>query len=549
MTCRKRKSHVVFVALVFIALFCAGCAQTPNASSPTPDSKKVGAAAPAPSGDLLVPQPSFESEGMTAEEEEEIDRAIRAYKPPKEAAPFVNKAPEFTYRSLLTSDQRNLYDAIVSLFNDPTNVNNYVKAKLSGITQAELDNAFAAAGVAVSYDHPELFWFHASADWPFCYWYSDGETSFKDVKLSLRKPYSSYEEDMREFNAAVDRFLADIDLSQSDALIALDIHDKLIGMASYDDDLYSANKNDLGHTAFGALVRNGAGDSNRAVCDGYSLAYEYLLQQAGIQAAVVVGDTISDTGERECHAWNVVKLDGDWYEVDITWDDAVLESPDNVYDKYLKFYPNDVECAEHLRSSCYDEDYSYRVRHYMYNLTTSEMEHFDPGDTYTYYHDDGWNTYLCGPSTRSRAGSNGTTFYDAFDPVITKLPIAYGTTYAFSNGPQNWPTPSKSTKPAEGATSSDSDEYVLPDSSERVYKFGELDSMSDHTLFLARNEIFARHGGGFKTPELRTYFSSKSWYHETLEPGSYGVEILNSVEKKNVETMLGIERGRNSPYI
>lgn len=96
--------------------------------------------------------------------------------------------------------------------------------------------------------------------------------------------------------------------------------------------------------------------------------------------------------------------------------------------------------------------------------------------------------------------------------------------------------------------SSDGD-FVLADSSTRRYTRSELEALDNHALFLARNEIFARHGCGFATPELRERFGSMSWYRETIPARSYGTEILNDVERDNVELMRAIEQERNSPYL
>ena len=98
------------------------------------------------------------------------------------------------------------------------------------------------------------------------------------------------------------------------------------------------------------------------------------------------------------------------------------------------------------------------------------------------------------------------------------------------------------------AASSNGD-YVLADSATRAYTRSELEAMDNHTLFLARNEVFARHGAGFRTQELRDWFASKAWYSETIAAGTYGAEILNDIERDNVELMLSIEQERNSPYI
>lgn len=82
---------------------------------------------------------------------------------------------------------------------------------------------------------------------------------------------------------------------------ALWMHDWLTMNASYDLS-YSH------YSADGVLVR-GTG-----VCDSYRRAYAMLMNAVGVE-------TISVTGGN--HAWNQVKMDGEWYNVDVTWDDPI----------------------------------------------------------------------------------------------------------------------------------------------------------------------------------------------------------------------------------
>ena len=105
-------------------------------------------------------------------------------------------------------------------------------------------------------------------------------------------------------------------------------------------------------------------------------------------------------------------------------------------------------------------------------------------------------------------------------------------------------TDTKST--SETSTSSD---YVLPDSDTHLYTRDELESLSDQQLFYARNEIYARHGRGFDSDELQTYFDSKSWYTRQYDPADFPDSLLNSTEKANAGLMLEIEKDRNSPYV
>lgn len=101
------------------------------------------------------------------------------------------------------------------------------------------------------------------------------------------------------------------------------------------------------------------------------------------------------------------------------------------------------------------------------------------------------------------------------------------------------------------ASSVPSGGFVLPDSSTRYYARAELEPLSDWDLYIARNEIYARHGRGFKNEDLRSYFASCSWYVERYTPEAFEAmpSPLNDVEKKNADLMLAIETERNSPYL
>jgi transglutaminase/protease-like cytokinesis protein 3 len=114
-----------------------------------------------------------------------------------------------------------------------------------------------------------------------------------------------------ETNKVVDEIINEIELNQSQSLIALEIHDKLISMITYDYQNYLEDTlPPESYTAYGALVKN------VAVCDGYSKSYMVLLDKAGIENHYVGSEAMN-------HSWVIAKLDGRYFHIDITWDDPV----------------------------------------------------------------------------------------------------------------------------------------------------------------------------------------------------------------------------------
>lgn len=136
------------------------------------------------------------------------------------------------------------------------------------------------------------------------------------------------------------------------------------------------------------------------------------------------------------------------------------------------------------------------------------------------------------PDTLHAIGSDGTAEEDG-NLVRTEAP-------AFMGGGS---TEEPSTTPVEEG---DSSEYMLPESSTRVYDVSELEGMSDHDLFVARNEIYARHGYVFEAGELSEYFESKSWYHPT---DVFNEGDITEIERQNVSLILSVEQSRGSQYV
>ena len=90
------------------------------------------------------------------------------------------------------------------------------------------------------------------------------------------------------------------------------IYEQLVSRISYDyDEMVTASTNPYAHSAYGALVEG------KAVCDGYSKAFQLLCSYAGIESTIVFGESRSQS-----HAWNLIWLEGNPYYNDTTWDDS-----------------------------------------------------------------------------------------------------------------------------------------------------------------------------------------------------------------------------------
>ena len=128
-----------------------------------------------------------------------------------------------------------------------------------------------------------------------------------------------------EEQAAVDSAIAScVTDGMSDYEIAKALHDYLALNNEYDMRYYSGNVPAISYTAYGALV------NRTSVCAGYALAYERLMDQVGIPCEYVTGMTTNGY-----HAWNIVQIDGEWYHVDVTWDDPTPDREGYVRYKYF----------------------------------------------------------------------------------------------------------------------------------------------------------------------------------------------------------------------
>jgi hypothetical protein len=111
------------------------------------------------------------------------------------------------------------------------------------------------------------------------------------------------------------------------------IHDHLVLNTAYDYDNYLNDTIPAVSYTHKGVIFNGVG-----VCAGYASATKLLMNMAGIECVTVIG-TAGIGGSRGGHAWNIVKINGAYYHLDTTWDEAV---PDKAgYVRYSYFNISD----------------------------------------------------------------------------------------------------------------------------------------------------------------------------------------------------------------
>ncbi len=185
------------------------------------------------------------------------------------------------------------------------------------VNTEQLKNVFEA----VYNDHPELFWLETTYS---CKYLKSG--SCVEISLKYNETANYLSEAKQRFNAATAHVLAAVETIEGTYQRERYVHDVLVQLVEYD-----ANAA-MNQSAYSALV------NGKSVCAGYARAFQHLMQQLNIPCYYCTGYTGED------HAWNIVNIDGVYYNADVTWADA----DSIIYDYFNK---TDSEIAgTHMRT-------------------------------------------------------------------------------------------------------------------------------------------------------------------------------------------------------
>ena len=170
---------------------------------------------------------------------------------------------------------------------------------------------------AVCADYGGLFWISGYA---YTQYTRGGKLISMDFSPKYTMDYDKRMELQAQIDASTEELLDGISVTDSDYDKAKYVFEILVQNVDYDS---SVDNNQNIISAF----------LNRAtVCQGYACATQYLLKMLGMESVIVTG-----TANGESHAWNLVKLDGNYYYMDTTWGNSRYLNDASQTAKYVNY--------------------------------------------------------------------------------------------------------------------------------------------------------------------------------------------------------------------
>ncbi len=195
------------------------------------------------------------------------------------------------YYTYLSSEGKKIYNQVYA----NALVYNKTFTTVTKISTNELSDVMEA----LFNDHPELFYL----DTNYSYKYNSNGMCI-EITLNYNDTVNNIEYNKDVFEKEVNRIVNEANKLANDFEKEKYVYMALINEVDYDK---SANYN---QSAFSALV------VGKSVCAGYARAFQLIMQRLNIPTYYVLGFA------KEEHAWNIVKLNGGYYNVDLTWDDT-----------------------------------------------------------------------------------------------------------------------------------------------------------------------------------------------------------------------------------
>lgn len=268
------------------------------------------------------------------------------------ADPWKDKAPEKLtdvgspykfYYDRLDDIEKHTYNEILSSVYDMPE-----KVRIPDVDGEQLDRVFTA----LLADNPDLFFVARR-----CTLTAKGLLNFCAVDYYIDK--ETYAQQKKKLDEVCAEVLSSLSDPEDEFRTELEIHDYIVEKCKYrlekDEFVYSSS--------YGALV------NGEAACEGYSKAAKLLFDMAGIESAVVSGISSNNEESEGPHMWNAVKINGDFYHLDCTWDDPLSKSGESVL-VYEFFNLDDETISETHRDFSIDFECDSTAENYYIKMGT-----------------------------------------------------------------------------------------------------------------------------------------------------------------------------------
>ncbi len=192
------------------------------------------------------------------------------------------------------------------------------------------------------------------------------EAASDTLDLSYLYTREETEKMKAELDSKTKEILSKIPENATDYEKAKIIHDHIVLNCAF------SNTTPYCTTVYGTIV------DGQAQCEGYAFAYDYLCRHVGIPCMTVWGTN----SEKATHAWNIIFIDGNFYHVDCTWDDPIMnkEVPDFLRHYYFLVRDSDILGTTHFLDSRYfdwpgcNDGENYYIREGLYCTDSSDAQ-------------------------------------------------------------------------------------------------------------------------------------------------------------------------------
>lgn len=246
--------------------------------------------------------PGSPQQGVTLEQ----DNSIQTVSSPQQATPYALRPQTDNYDALQSPEARSLYEAMeqqawgISPEKHAEGYYSLGQVTMSGNVGEE---QIRMAVTAFKNDHPEIFWIanvYSKA-------YSGNHTV---VRLYSHVSAAECAQMITQMNREVQDILQRLPENLSELDREIFLFREIAERCTYDTAAAEDASLWKAYTVYGLLV------DGKAVCEGYARAMQLLLSYADMECRLISGEAGGTV-----HMWNLVRVDGNWYHLDPTWND------------------------------------------------------------------------------------------------------------------------------------------------------------------------------------------------------------------------------------